>query len=332
MSKNVVVIGGGTGSFVVLSGLKKFAQELNLSAVVTVADSGGSAKQERDEFGLLPISDVRKALLALSGGNNRQQVILRRLFTYRFNEGGSGLEGGTFGNLFLVALTKILGSETAAIQEAEKILQTAGQVIPVALRSSNLIIEYTNGQIIVGEHYLDNFPGDGTVPVKRIYLLPPLKANPEAIEQIKKADLIIFPPGDFFASILVNLKVEEITSAIKKSQAPLLYILNLMTKYGQTYHWKASEHIHTLEEHLSCPLNFIFVNNKKIPPKTLTSYKKEKDFPVRDDLGNDQRVIRADYLAKDSSVPEKGDSIKRSLIRHDPEKVTNQIMKLVGAN
>lgn len=332
--QNVVVIGGGTGSYVTLSGLKEYSDKLNLTAIVTVADSGGSAKRERDEFGNLPVSDVRKALLALAKGNGeRRQEVLRDLFTYRFDKGGSGLEGGTFGNLFLMVLTEILGSETAAIKEAEKILEVEGRVIPVALTTSNIVLEYANGQVIVGEHYLDEMlqlPIDGTQRVKKFYLLPPIQANPEAVQTIKQADWIIFPPGDLYGSIIVNLNVNGVAEAVRSSSAQLIYVVNLMTKYGQTHGFKASDHVSELEKYLGRKLDAILMHKGKLPTQILDLYEEEKDFPVKDDLRDDPRVIRTNLAADEVFEATESDDIKRSFIRHDPHKLAETLLKVIS--
>ncbi len=328
--KNIVVIGGGTGSYVTVKGLKQFANQINISVIVTVADSGGSAKQERDEFGLLPVSDVRKALLALAKEtDDRRQWVIRELFNYRFDRGLDGVKGGTFGNLFLVALTEILGSEEAAIEEAEQILQTEGKVIPVSLLTSNLVMVYENGQTIVGEHYLDEFPGDGSQKVVNAYLLPKIKASQGAIDAILKADLIVFPPGDLFASVIVNLLVERINDAVQKSNAKIVYIINLMTKYGQTYKLSAKGHVNLLEKYLPRKIDYIMINKGNLPLKIVKVYEAEKDYPVKDDLGKNKNISRGDYLNNEKIKVQKGDQLKRSLIRHDPYKLAKAIMGLI---
>ncbi len=328
--KNLVVIGGGTGSYVTLMGLKKFADELNISAIVTVADSGGSAKQERDEFGLLPVSDMRKALIALAkDSGDRRQEILRQLFSYRFVDGQAGIRGGTFGNLFIVALSNILGSETEAIEEVEMMLQTQGRVLPVSLKTSNLVMEYQNGQVIVGEHYLDDFPGDGTQEVVNCYLLPPITANEQALHAIKEADVIVIPPGDLYASIVVNFVVDGMKEALRESKAKIIYMVNLMTKYGQTYNLPTSKHVQTIEEYIGREIDKIVINSTLLPKRILSAYEAEKDFPVEFDLDNDKRVVQADLIGTKGVAKQKGDTIKRSLIRHEPDKIAQTLKDLI---
>jgi uncharacterized cofD-like protein len=328
--KNIVCIGGGTGSFVVLSGLKKYTAP---TAVVSMADSGGSAKKERDEWGLLPISDVRKALLALAETENGDDRLhtLRALFNYRFSE-GVGVSGMTFGNLLLVALANVLGSQEQAIKEASRLLNVKGEILPVTFDQSNLIVKYSDGTEIVGEHILDEFlekyPEKESVRVTDFYLLPTPKANLEALKAIEEADLVVFPPGDLYGSLLANLAVEGIREAICKSGAEKVYVMNLVTKFGQTNGFTASDHVEEIEKHLGCSLDHILINNASLPKEILARYKEEKSFPVEDDLGDDSRVIRADLLSEELPKKQKGDELKRSLVRHDPAKIANTLVDI----
>ena len=319
----IVCVGGGTGTYTVLVGLKKYVSDL--VAVVSMADSGGSAKKERDEFGLLPVSDVRKALLALT--DDKHENILRDLFNFRFAN-GVGISGITFGNFFLVALSRILDSQEKAIKKAGEILSIKGKVLPVSFDQTNLVMEYEDGRVILGEHFLDEFPGDGTKRITKFYLLPPACANPQVLKEVAAADLIILAPGDLYGSLLANLAVEGAAEAIAKSSAQKVYIVNLMTKYGQTYGFSAADHVAEVEKYLGqkC-IDKIIINSAPLPKSVLEDYAREKDFPVKDDLGDDPRVVRGDFLAEEKVEKERGDVIKRSLIRHDPEKLARAITK-----
>lgn len=328
MSKQpkIIVIGGGTGSYTVLAGLKRYFSDL--TAVVSMADSGGSAKKERDEFGLLPVSDVRKALLALT--DDEHENILRDLFNFRFAN-GIGVSGTTFGNFFLIALSRILGSQEEAIKKAGEILRIKGKVLPVSFDQTNLVMEYEDGKIILGEHFLDEFPGDGTKKITNFYLLPPACVNPEVLQEIAIADLIVFPPGDLYGSLIANLLVKDVARAIVNANAQKVYILNLVTKFGQTYNFSASDHIVEIEKHLgkNC-IGKIIINTTPLPKTVLVSYARERDFPVYDDFGKDPRVIRGDFLADKPVEKEKGDVLQRSLIRHDAEKLAKAILLLAN--
>ena len=214
-NKNIVCIGGGTGTFVVLKGLKEFYT--NLSAIVTMSDSGGSNKRIRDEFGLLPTSDIRQCLVALSSENGGAGL-LRKLFMYRF-EKGQGISGMTFGNLFMAALSDILGSQEEAIRQTGKVLNIKGQVIPVSFTDTNLVAEYEDGTTISGEHFIDEPPHDGKTKITNIYLTPHAIANPEACQAIEMADLIVLGPGDLYTSLVPNLLVKGISDSLKQSNA-----------------------------------------------------------------------------------------------------------------
>jgi len=183
----VVCIGGGTGTFVVLKGLKKYP--LKLSAIVSMSDSGGSNKRIIDEFGLLPTSDIRQCLVALSD-EQKEKGLLRKLFMYRFDK-GEGISGMTFGNLFMAALTDIVGSQQEAIKQTGKVLRIHGSVIPVTLSNTNLVATYDDGTVLEEEHFIDMPKHDGNLKIREITLKPEAVANDEAIKAILQADVVI---------------------------------------------------------------------------------------------------------------------------------------------
>src|SRR3990167_1058978 len=211
--KKVVVIGGGTGVFTVLSGLKEY--EYELSAIVTMADDGGSTGILREEFGILPPGDIRRALVALSTSDNK---ILSDLFNYRFKE-GAGLRGHNFGNLLLTALERITGSFSSAIAEAGKILSVEGTVIPVTLEKSRLMAELENGKIIKGEMNIDIPSHDGHLKIKRVWLEPNANLNAEAKRALLEADAIVLGPGDLYTSLMPNLLIKGFREALRASKA-----------------------------------------------------------------------------------------------------------------
>ena len=326
--KNIVVIGGGTGTFVVLSGLKRYP--VNLSAVVSMMDSGGSNRVLRDEFGLLPTSDIRQCLVALAANGNGSEALLRKLFMYRFCR-GKGINGMTFGNLFMAALTDILGSQEKAIIQTQNILKISGEILPVTFDNSQLAVIYENGRKVVGEHHIDEPKYNGKIGIKKAFLLPRVKAYPLAVKAIKNADLIIIGPGDLYTSIISNLLVEGIAVAIKKSRARKVFVMNLMTRSGQTYGFSAKDHIQTLEKYLgeNC-LGFVLVNSKQLPGNVLKKYRDEQAFPVIDDLDDTGlKVIRKDFLGKQITSRIAGDVLWRSLIRHDSQKLAKAIINLL---
>jgi uncharacterized cofD-like protein len=324
VAKKVVVLGGGTGTYTVLSGLKKYP--FDITAIVTMADSGGSARKERDEFGMLPVSDVRKALLALSPEDG-DEGFLRDLFNYRFSE-GVGVEGTTFGNLFLIALANTLGSQEKAIEEASRILQIKGRVLPVTLEETNLVAEYDEGITVVGEHEIDEPRHDGRLAIRRVYLLPQPQANPEAIKAIKEADAIVIGPGDLYTSLLPTLLVGGMAEAVRESGALKVFILNLMSKYGQTHGFTASRYLSALEEHLQTPFTHVLISTKELPLEVLQYYaNSENSFPIENDLREDRyAIVTGDFLSDRTFRPDPGDKLKRSLLRHDPDKLAKALV------
>ncbi|KKR03224.1 MAG: hypothetical protein UU25_C0002G0019 [Microgenomates group bacterium GW2011_GWB1_40_9] len=325
---SVVCIGGGTGTFVVLKGLKKFP--LKLSAIVSMSDSGGSNKRIIDEFGLLPTSDIRQCLVALSD-EQKEKGLLRKLFMYRFDK-GEGISGMTFGNLFMAALTDIVGSQQEAIKQTGKVLRIHGSVIPVTLSNTNLVATYDDGTILEEEHFIDMPKHDGNLKIKNITLKPEAIANDEATKAIAQADVVILGPGDLFTSVVPNLLIKGISEALSQTKAKIVYIMNLMTKYGQTLGFSAMDHIQVLEQYIDHKINTIIVNQTELPSEALTVYKKTQEFPVVDDIPKSSQycVIRADLIAKEIVKKSASDLLVRSLIRHDSDKLANVIVSIIN--
>lgn len=311
--KKIVVIGGGTGVFTALSGLKNY--DVDLSAIVTMSDDGGSAGVLREEFGILPPGDIRRAIVALSRTDNK---ILSELFNFRFKNGG-GLTGHNFGNLMITALERITGDFGKAIHEAEKILQVDGKVIPVTLEDTHLFAELTNGQIIKGETNIDVPKHDGRIRIKRAWLDPEARLNPKALKAINSADGVVIGPGDLFTSIMPNLLVNGMKEALKKTKAKKIYAVNIMTKYGETHGFTAFEFINTVTSILgSDVLNYAIINNRRPTLAQRKRYAEEKS-----------ELVEWSELSK-NPVPILGDLLRtRSLIRHDPDKLARIILSLV---
>ena len=324
--KKIVCIGGGTGTFVTLKGLKHTPH--HVSAIVAMSDSGGSNKRIRDEFGLLPTSDIRQCLVALSNENG-EAGLLRKLFMYRF-EKGEGISGMTFGNLFMAALTDILGSQAEAIRQTGNVLRISGRVIPVSFTDTNLFAEYENGQILTEEHFIDEPVHDGTLKITKVYLKPIASANPEALDAILQADLIVLGPGDLYTSVIPNLLVEGIADAIKNSSAIKVYVMNLMTKFGQTYNFTAHNHVNVIQEYLGKSLDAVIVNQSSLSKQALEVYAKYKEYPVIDDLkSSDTQIIRADVASRQMVRKSKSDALVRSLIRHDSMRLAKTLVSLL---
>ncbi len=327
--KKIVVMGGGTGTYTVLSGLKKYPVEL--SVIVSMMDSGGSNRVIRDEFGLLPTSDIRQCMVALASDLTDKD--LRKLFTYRYNQ-GTGITGMTFGNLFMAALTDIYGDQETAIEKTCELLDVEGEIIPITYDNSHLVAKYESGEQILGEHFIEEpKEGFGENRIIKLELIPKAKANRKAIKAIKEADTIILGPGDLYTSTICNFVVEGMARAIKFSKAKKVYVMNLMTKYGETTNFKASDHLFELEKYLGKgAIDVCLINKSKNYPRgVLKGYKEEKAAPVKDDLGkrNDIRIIRRSFISNKVHEKAKSDRIRRSLIRHDSTKLARAIMSLI---
>ncbi len=316
--KKVVVIGGGTGNFVVLRGLKKYP--LDLTAIVSMADDGGSTGILRDELGVLPPGDVRQCLVALSNSSR----LMRSLMNYRFENGGLG--GHSFGNLLLSALEKVTGSFEKAVEEAGKILYIKGKVIPVTTHQVRLKMVLNNRKILEGEKevYLSQEIDQG---YKTIFLEPFPKVNPRVIEEIQNADLIVIGPGGLHTSLIPNLLVEGVCEAISESDAKKVYVANLMNRKGQTTGYKTSDYLKELIRYTGKDIfDYILINGQK-PAKELIDVYAEEGELVENDL-HDERVMKADLLGRLAEEPRR-DLLKRNLIRHDSKKLAEELVKIV---
>lgn len=312
--QKVVVIGGGTGIFPVLSGLKRYP--VDITAIVSMADDGGSTGVLREEFGVLPPGDVRRALVALSW----EEELLCRLFNYRFEKGS--LKGHNFGNIFITALCKIFNDDfEKAIDATAKILNIKGRVIPVTLDKARLCARLEDGSLIVGETNIDIPKHNGNLKIEKVFLRPSCKINQRAKEAILKANILIIGPGDLYTSIIPNLLVKGVSEAIKKSKAKKIYILNLMTKFGETNNFRAIDFLNEIEKYLGKDvLDFVVLNKKQPPDKVLKKYRKNKAFFVEyskeDFEGKKIKLIEANLLRG-------GD-----FLRHDPQKTAKVILKI----
>lgn len=304
----LVVIGGGTGLSVLLRGLKQYTS--NITAVVTVADDGGSSGRIRGEMGILPPGDIRNCLIALS----ESEPVLEKVFQHRFQT-GVGLEGHSFGNLFLAAFTEIMGFEQA-VKESAKVLAVRGKVLPVTLENIVLQARLKDGSIVRGESKISK----STSPIERISIVPShAKALKDTIDAINEADAIILGPGSLYTSIIPNLLVNDVKEAINKSKAPVYYICNIMTQKGETENYTAADHIESIEKH-TFPnfVDYILVNNKDISSRQKYLYILENSVPVKIHQERLQKmkvkIIEGDMLAESNQV------------RHDPGKLSKLIL------
>ncbi|PIR96066.1 MAG: hypothetical protein COT92_03075 [Candidatus Doudnabacteria bacterium CG10_big_fil_rev_8_21_14_0_10_42_18] len=321
--KNIVIIGGGTGTFTLLSGLRKFPT--NNSVIVSSADDGGSTGRLRKELDVFPPGDLRQCLLGLSYTEKETQD----LFAYRFEKGE--LQGHTVGNIIIAALSKTLGGVESAIKQASKMLNVRGEVVPVTLFPTKLSATLNNGKTVVGEHNIDEPKIKSRPAIKSLQLSPSAPANKRVLRSLERADVIVLGPGDLFTSILPNLLVKGVSEAIAKSKAKKVLVVNLMTKKGQTDNFTAADFVNTVNKYLGkAKLDTVIINNKKPAVNILAKYKKEGAKLIAAEGVKKLKIkaIAKDLLSKNVFGKVNGDSLKRSYLRHDPDKLAKIIYEL----
>ncbi len=326
--KKIVRIGGGSGGYTLLRGLKEFP--LDITAVFTSFDSGGSAGILRDEFGVLPPGDVRRGLLALA--DEKQAEILRELFNFRFENparpkgighsggGNSSLSGHSFGNLFLVALASIYGGEIEGIQKASELLNIKGKIFPVSLDQSNVHAVLEDGTQIVGETNVDIPKHNGDLRIKEMFLDPPARIYEGTAAAIRSADIIVIGPGDLYSSLVPTLLTVGMKEALAASKGKKIVVCNLMTKWGETNDFKASDMVRELSHYSGIEkFDYAICNTKQIEPKLAAKYANEKQYPMVCDEALSRyanTVITGDYF------------IAADIARHDSEKLARVISEL----
>jgi len=318
--KKIVVMGGGTGNFTVLRGLKN--HDLDLSAIVSMADDGGSTGVLRDELGVLPPGDVRQCLVALSDSSR----LMRSVMNYRYENGGLG--GHSFGNLLLSTLEKVTGSFEKAVEEVGRILYIKGKVIPVTTHHVRLKMVLKNRKVLEGERdiYLSEEIDQG---YESIYLEPFPKANSRALDEIRSADLIVMGPGGLHTSIIPNLLVEGLSDALKETAAKKIFICNLMNRKGQTTGFKVSNYLNEVIRFIGKDIfDYILVNNQRPDPVLIERYAKEGEL-VENDM-KDARIISAPLLGVLETKNQADTLMSRSLIRHNSKQVTKELLNIVN--
>lgn len=313
----IVAIGGGTGLSTILKGLKHITG--NITAVVTVGDDGGSSGRLREELGVLPPGDIRNCIAGLAS----EEDLVTELFQYRFKN-GNGLEGHSFGNLFLSALCSITGDMVSAVKESSKVLSIRGRVLPSTLDDMKLYAELEDGRIIYGESHIPEAGGK----IARLKATPAnLKALDEVIQAIHEADIIILGPGSLYTSIIPNLLIEDISKAISKSEARKIYICNIMTQPGETDDYTASDHIKAILDHAIQPniIETILINDS-LPKNLALKYKAASSYPVVLDSEKLKKLgikILTRRLIEENS---------EGLVRHSPERIARIIFEWYKSN
>lgn len=311
MNKNVVVLGGGTGQSVLLSGLKKFPA--NITAVVSVADDGRNTGKLREQFNIPAMGDVRRVLIALS----ETEEFVSELFSYRFKT-DSDLNGNNIGNLLLTAMSDICGNLSSGVKEISKILNLKGEVLPLTDDNVVLMGEMEDGSIIEGEHNITLSP----LKIKRVFYKEEPNVNEEVIDKIKESDAIILSMGSVYTSIIPNLLCDEVIHAIDSSNAKIIYVCNVMTQPGETDDFKVSDHINLLNSYLgNKKIDVVITNNEEISRETQMIYEttEQKDLVIVDDEN-----IKIENVSKPLI------RVENNVIRHDNLKLALEIINILS--
>lgn len=318
--KKIVTIGGGSGQYVLLSGLRDL-KNLDISAVVSMVDSGSSTGRLRDELGVLPPGDVVKCILALS--NYREEI--REVIQKRFKKNGK-LQGHSVGNMLLTMLSQYTGSFPEGVKALAEVFDVQGNVLPVTTDKATLVAELTDGAWLFGESAIDVPRGGQREKIKRTFLVPhhndTVKVYPPVVEKINQADYIIIGPGDLYTSIVPNFLIPEVRSAILKTSAKIVFIVNIMTKFGETQNFGASDFVKTLEDFMSRKVDYAVFNNQEPSREVLKNYNKQKAEPVipkNGELKGGRKIIKQNLLTD-----------KAELARHDSEKLAGLLSEIIN--
>jgi uncharacterized cofD-like protein len=313
----IAALGGGTGLASLLRGLKR--APVDITAIVTVADDGGSSGRLRRELGVLPPGDIRNCLVALAD----DESMMGRLFQHRFADGD--LSGHSFGNLFLAALAEVTGSFDRAIEECSRVLKIRGRVLPSTLEQIRLWAERADGRAVCGETRIA--AGDG--PCRRVWLEPEPTAHPPALEAIAQADLVLLGPGSLFTSVLPHLAVPELAEAVAGARGRRAYVCNVMTQPGETDGFDAADHLERVLEAIPGGVDMVLVHEGPLDPVAAAAYAAQGQEPVTADHGR-LEAMGVGVVAAD--LAERG-----SMVRHSPEALAEVLIELAreavsGAN
>lgn len=319
-TKRIVTIGGGSGQFVLLSGLRRL-NDIHTTAIVSMVDSGGSTGRLRDELGILPPGDILKCILALSP----QQQACRSILMKRFKK-DRRLAGHSAGNMLLTMLSRYTGNFPSGVAALAEILDVEGTILPVTIDRATLVAELTDGSRIYGEKAIDIPRGTQRERIKDVFLVPhhhdSISVYPPVLKAIEEADCIFIGPGDLFTSIIPNLIVPGVKDALQQTSAKIFFITNIMTKFGETHNFKGQDFVERLEERLGRPVHGIIANNAVPPESVLETYAHQKSDFVRIDLTDPFWSIRETILTDilDNSA---------RIVRHDPEKLAAIIEDII---
>jgi uncharacterized cofD-like protein len=309
----VVALGGGTGLSTLLRGLKKYTD--NITAIVTVTDTGGSSGRLRLELGMLPPGDIRNCLVALAD----TEPLMESLFQYRFTS-GNGLAGHNFGNLFLATMCEVVGDFEQAIKETSRVLKVRGQVLPATLTNATLVAQYTDGTWARGETNIVR----PKATIARLSLDPPdCQPVPDALMAIAEADIVVLGPGSLYTSVLPNLLVQGLPAAIAASSAVKVYVVNVMTQPGETDAYTAADHVRAVLEHAGQQIiDWVIVNNEYPTGNILARYREEGAEPVL--------VERNEFESLGIRIKEAPLLAVNDVARHDPDKLAQAVLELTA--
>ncbi|NOX32900.1 MAG: YvcK family protein [Deltaproteobacteria bacterium] len=318
--KKIVTIGGGSGQFILLSGVRNI-EAAQITAIVSMVDSGGSTGRLRDELGILPPGDILKCILALSP----HQDTCRSILLKRFKK-DRRLAGHSAGNMLLTMLSRYTGNFPAGVAALAEILDVKGSILPVTIDRATLVAELTDGRRIYGEEAIDLPRGTQREQIKDVFLVPhhhdSIAVYPPVLDAIEKADYIFIGPGDLFTSIIPNLIVPGVKKAIQNTSAKIYFTINIMTKFGETHHFSGKDFVIKLEEHIGRMVDGIVGNNKRPIQTILDTYSEQKsgfvNFNRTDPFWNHREIHLVNVLDTNAMIA-----------RHDPEKLARVIRKIL---
>jgi len=321
LKQKILTIGGGSGQFALLSGLRDI-KDIEITSVVSMIDSGGSTGRLRDEFGILPPGDILKCILALSPHRDIARMILLKRF---IND--RRLQGHNAGNMLLTMLSRYTGSFPRGVQALAEILDVKGTILPVTLERATLVAELTDGSRIFGEKAIDIPRGNQREKIRDVFLVPHhsdfISVYPPVIEAIKEADYILIGPGDLFTSIIPTLIFPRVKEVLRKAKGISLYIINIMTKFGETHHFRAHDFVEKLEEFTGKRVDGIIYNSEKPDEKIIKPYTEQQaefvEFDEKNEFWKTRKIYSSDLLDNSSEI-----------IRHDPEKLASLIKKIIS--
>jgi len=318
--KKIVTIGGGSGQFILLSGLRDL-ENIKTTAIVSMVDSGGSTGRLRDELGILPPGDILKCILALSPYQNACRSILLKRF-----KNDRRLAGHSAGNMLLTMLSRYTGNFPAGVAALAEILDVDGTILPVTIDRATLVAELTDGKRIYGEEAIDLPRGTQREQIKDVFLVPhhhdSISVYPPVIKAIEQADYIFIGPGDLFTSIIPNLIVPGVKEILQKTNAKIYFIVNIMTKFGETHNYLGNDFVNRLEERLERKVDGVIGNTTKPIKKILDTYREQKsDFvriDIKDSFWDNRDIHLTDVLDTHATIA-----------RHDPKKLTRIIQDII---